>query len=156
MAREDRTAVLSLVALALLLLRDAVFRGGVFFERDVHLVWYAQVEAFVRSIASGSWPVWDPYTGFGQPLLANPSAQVLYPTTWLHLLVQPWIQYTVYVLLHLAFSGAGVYALGRRLDVSRGGSTLAAALWMASGPLLSLVNVWHHFGGATWIPWVLL
>ncbi len=145
-----------MVALALLLFRDAVFLGRVFFDRDVHLVWYPQVEAFVRSIFSGSWPLWDPYTGFGQPLLANPSAQVLYPPTWLHLLMRPWTVYTVYVVAHLALSGIGLYLLGRRLEMSRAGAFVAGVVWMASGPLLSLVNVWHHFGGAAWLPWVVL
>ena len=42
------------------LFREVLFRGRVFFDRDVHLLWYPQAQAFVRSIAEGSWPVWNP------------------------------------------------------------------------------------------------
>ena len=68
----------------------------------------------------------------------------------------PTTYYTLFVFGHLLFSALGVRALGLALGVSRAGALVAAVLWMLSGPLLSLVNVWHHFAGAAWIPWVLL
>ena len=68
-------AVCGLLAIVAFLLREAL-AGGVLFRRDVHLVWHPQVEAFVRALASGAWPVWDPGPMFGQPLLADPSAMV--------------------------------------------------------------------------------
>ena len=74
-------ASLAIVALVLLLFSDAVFRGRVFYERDLDIDWYAQMESFVRSIAAGSWPLWDNSIAFGQPLLADPSAEILYPLT---------------------------------------------------------------------------
>lgn len=79
----DRLAAFSLLGLAGWLFLEVLFGGGVFYRRDVHLVWHRQVESFVRAIAQGSWPLWDPGPALGQPLLADPSAQVLYPFTWL-------------------------------------------------------------------------
>jgi hypothetical protein len=149
-------ALAAIVALALLLFPRAVFRGEAFYERDVHLVWHPQVEAFVRAIASGSWPVWNPFLSFGHPLLANPHTQVLYPFTWLNLLLPPWTVYTLFVVAHSAFAGAGVYLLAQRLGLSRPSALVAAAFWMASGPFLSLANMWIQLGGASWIPWVFL
>jgi hypothetical protein len=130
--------------------------GGVFFRRDVHLVWHPQVEAFVRAVVSASWPVWDPGPMFGQPLMADPSAMVLYPFTWLNLVLRPWTYYTVFVAAHLLFSAIGVWRLARRLGASDGAAFVSAALWLASGPFLSLLDLWHHFAGAAWMPWVLL
>jgi hypothetical protein len=72
--------VLGLLLLVGLLFREAL-AGGVFYERDVHLLWVPQVEGLVRAIASGAPPLWDPLPSFGQPLLANPTVQVLYPST---------------------------------------------------------------------------
>jgi hypothetical protein len=152
----DRLAALALAALALWLFREAVFAGGVLYKRDIHLVWHPQIEAFARAIVAGSWPLWDPGPAFGQPLLADPAAQVLYPLTWLSLFLRPWWYYTVFAVLHVLGSSLGVYALGRRFGVSRGGSLVAAALWMLSGPFLSLIDLWHHFAGASWIPLVTL
>ena len=79
-ARSGRLAVVTLILLAIVLFSRAVFRGEAFYERDVHLVWHAQVEAFVRAVGAGSWPVWNPFISFGQPMLANPHTQALYPS----------------------------------------------------------------------------
>jgi hypothetical protein len=158
-APKSRRALLpaaALTLLALVLFPRAVFRGEAFYERDVHLVWHAQVEPFVRAVGSGAWPVWNPFLSFGQPMLANPHTQVLYPFTWLSLLLPPWILYTLFVLAHSLFAGMGLFFLAQRLGTSRGGAFVAAACWMASGPFLSLGNMWIQLGGASWIPWVWL
>lgn len=149
--------LMGLAALTVLALRPATLGGGAFYDRDIHLVWHPQVEAFVRAVANGSWPVWDAYTGFGQTLWGNPTCvPVLYPLTWAHLLMSPWVYYTVFSTVHLLFSGVGLLRLGRHLGLSREAALVAAGLWLASGPVLSLLNVWNHFVGAAWIPWVVL
>src|SRR5687767_15062092 len=109
------------------------------------MIWYSQVHAFFRAVTSGSWPLWDPCTSFGVPLLANPNTQVLYPFTWLHLLFMPWTVYTVYVVLHLVLSALGMMRLGERLGLSRAAAFLAATLWVTGGTLLSLISMWNHF-----------
>jgi len=149
-------AALGLAALTLALFPRVVFRGEVLYERDIHLVWQPQMEAFVRSILSGSWPVWNPYLSFGHPLLAKPDTQVLYPWTWLNLVLQPWTVHVLLVLGHVAFAGLGVHLLGRRLGLSPLAAFVAAACWIGSGPVLSLGNIWVQLTGASWIPWVLL
>jgi Bacterial membrane protein YfhO len=154
--KGERGALLGLAALAFCLFPDAVFRGRVFYLRDIHLQWYGQIESFVRSVGSRSLPFWDLYTSFGQPLLANANNQLLYPLTWLNLFMRPWTYFTIYVLMHSLFSGIGLYSLCRRLGISRLGSWLAAATWMTSGPLLSLVTLWNHLAAAAWIPWAFL
>lgn len=148
-------AVCGLLAIVAFLLREAL-GGGVFYRRDVHLVWHPQVEAFASAVAAGAWPVWDPGPMFGQPLLADPSAMLLYPFTWLNLLLRPWTYYTVFVVAHLAASAIGMRLLARRLGMSEAAAFVAAALWTAGGPFLSLIDLWHHFAGAAWMPWVLL
>jgi len=153
--REHWLPLAALAALPLLLFRNAVFRGEAIYERDVHLDWYTQVESLVRTISSG-WPLWDPSFSFGQPLLGDPSAQVAYPPTWLNLVLRPWTYYTLLVVSHLAASAAGMYLLGRRLGLGAWAGFMAGAMWVLTGPTLSLVNLWHHFTSATWMPWVLL
>ena len=154
--RSALWAALGLAALTVFLLREAVFGGRVFYERDLHLQWFGQVESFVHAVASGSWPLWDPFVSFGQPLLANANNQIYYPPTWLHFLVRPWTYYTAYFAAHLIGGGVGLYLLSLRLGVSRRGAFVASALWVASGPLLSLGNAWNHLAAAAWMPWVAL
>ncbi len=144
------------LALAATLLPGASLRGEALFYRDVHLVWYTWVASFVREVRQGLPPLWDPFTGFGQPMLANPSAQVLYPTTWLALLLAPWTAYTVFVVGHLTFSAVGMTRLARAVGLRRQAALTAGAAWMLGGPMVSLVSLWHHFAGAAWMPWVVL
>jgi Bacterial membrane protein YfhO len=155
MDRATRLAMACLVLCPVLLLHEAVMFGRVFFERDVQMVWYGQAESFVRAVASGAWPLWDPRVAFGHPMLANPNTQVLYPPTWLNLLVRQGTFYTLYALAHLLLAAFGGYRLARCWGLSVRGAAVAAVVWTASGPLVSLVNVWHHLAGAALIPWVL-
>ena len=153
--RRRVLVVTGYAALAVALLHDATLSGGVLFRRDLSLVWYPMVEAFVRSVAAGSWPVWDPWRGFGQPLLADARAAVFYPTTWLNLVVQPWHYQTWFVCGHLVLAACGAYALLRRMGAATAAAFGAGALWLCSGPLVSLGWQFHHLAGAAWMPVVL-
>jgi hypothetical protein len=156
-ARRWRPAVdhVVLAGLTLWLFRAFLFGGGVVYKRDVHLVWQPQVEAFVRGVAGGAWPLWDPSPSFGQPLLADPSAQILYPPTWLNFLIKPWTYYSLYAAAHFALAALGLRALALRLGLSRPAALTAAAAFVLSGPFISMVDLWHHYAGAAWMPWVL-
>jgi hypothetical protein len=138
-----------------LLLRDFLLFGQAFYERDVQTHWYAQAAAFFAAVSRGAWPVWDPAASFGEPLWAYPTL-VAYPTTWLHLILPPWLVYTTTVVVHLLLSGLGFYALARRLEVSHAGALAGACCWVASGPLLSVVNMINNVIGAAWLPWIAL
>jgi hypothetical protein len=144
------------LALCVLLLPRAALFGEALFERDLHLDWYPRVRLILATVRLGFLPFWDLSMGFGQPLLGDPSAQVLYPTTWLALLLPPWTLYTVYAVLHLALSAVGMTRLARAAGLRQGAAVATGAAWMLSGPMVSLVNLWHHFAGAAWMPWVIL
>ena len=153
---HDRWAWLSLLAPIALLFANVLFRGHVLYERDVHQMYWGQAETFVRTVLGGSLPLWDPSTGFGQPMLANPGAQVLYPWTWLSFLARPQHGYTFFVCSHLYLSALGFHAFGRRLGLSSAAALMGALVWTTSGPFLSMASLWHHLASAAWIPWVLL
>jgi hypothetical protein len=152
----DRLAGAVLALLAVALFRESLLEGGVFYKRDIHLVWHPQVEGFVRAALSGGLPLWDPSPSFGQPLLADPGAQVLYPPTWLNLLMPPWAYYTLFAFGHVLLSAVAFQALARRWGLDAGAALAGACVWMLSGPFLSLVDLWHHFASAAWIPAVFL
>jgi membrane protein YfhO len=148
--------VIGLAALVAFLFHRALFSGGVFFQRDVQLLWFAHVEAFVRAVAGGAWPVWNPLLAFGQPLWADANAQLGYPPTWLNLVLRPWQYYTLYVAAHALLGAIGLYALARRLELGREAALVAAALWTASGPVVSTAPMWNQLAGAAWLPWSVL
>jgi hypothetical protein len=145
----------ALAVQALLLLWPAALAGEAYFRRDVHLMWYAQADAYARAWHEGSWPLWNPAASFGQPMLADANNQLLYPPTPLLTILRPWTYYSLYVFLHLWLAGAGACVLGRRLGLGWWAAWAAGALWMASGPLLSLVDTWNQMAGAAWMPWAI-
>ena len=59
--------------------------------------------------------MWDTSIGFGQPLLADPGAQVAYPVTWLALVAPRPMAYSVFVLVHLLVAALGASRLATRL-----------------------------------------
>jgi hypothetical protein len=68
--REHALSLLALLGALSWLFRDVLFFGGVYFKRDIHLVWHPQVESFVRCVAAGSWPVW-----VASPALVSPCSR---------------------------------------------------------------------------------
>ncbi len=135
---------------------EAIFGGRVFFDRDIGAYWLPHAATFVRILAQGSWPLWNPYEGFGLPLLADPSLQAAYPTTWLSVVLAPPTVYKILLLGHSLLAGAGTVTLGRRWGMSGLAASLAGTAWCASGPFLSAGSLHQHFCGAAWIAWVLL
>ena len=138
--------------------RSPVLWGNVaLFQRDLMLVYFPLVQSILRELSNGAFPLRDPTSAFGQPLLADPSCQILYPPAWVHLLLPPALGYGWLVSVHSVFGALGVALLARRIS---GGSFVAGLIggcaWLASGPLQSLATLWHHMAGAAWIPWVLL
>jgi len=154
--RKTLVAALFVAFVVLLFFRDVVLGGRAFFERDIQVYWLGQTVSLARQWAAGSWPLWDPSLSFGQPLLANASTQVLYPSTWLSLVLAPEVQYTVLAVGHVLLAAIGLLLLARQIGLSLRAAVLSALVWALSGPLLSLVSLWHHLSGAALIPWVVL
>ena len=134
---------------------DALFGGQVFFDRDIGAYWLPHAATFARVLRERAWPLWNPYEGFGLPLLADPSLQAAYPVTWLNLFLPAPAVYKVLLVGLVLLAGAGVVALGRRWGMSAPAAALAGAAWSASGPLLSAGSLHQHLCGAAWMAWVL-
>lgn len=160
---RDRSEREVFVLLLVFSLMEFASRGSILlgalalFQRDLMLVYFPLVQAALREVSLGAFPLRDPTSAFGQPLLADPSSQILYPPAWLHILMPPPLAYGWFVSIHTVVGALGVALLARRLA---GGSFLAGLIgggaWQFCGPLLSLATLWHHMAGAAWIPWVWL
>ena len=146
----------SLAAVVLATFADVFTGARVFYQRDIHAYWYAQKAVLQRAIAEGAWPLWNPWVGFGAPLLADASFQLAYPPTWPALLLPPAVQFKLFAIGHCLFAAAGAGALARRLGVGWTAAGAAGGAYALSGPLLSSLSLFHHYAGAAWLPWLLL
>ncbi len=147
--------VVLLAALVAVVFAEALRPDRVFYYRDIANYWYPQTEAFVRSVAEGSWPVWNPSFTFGQPMLADPNYQTAYPLRWLSLVLLPATDFKVFVLLHCWLAGVGLYGFARAAGMARPAAFLGGAVWCLSGPFLSAASLFHIYTGAAWIGWAL-
>jgi len=148
-------AVLALAAVVAATFGAALFGPGVFFQRDILSYWYPGMAAFRRAVAEGAWPLWNPHLGFGAPLLADASFQIAYPPTWLALGVPLDAYYTYFAAGHCLWAALGMFVLARRLELGRLGAGVAGGAFAVSGPVLSAASLFHHYAGASWMPWVL-
>jgi len=87
-----------------------------------HLPWRVwTAEAWL----SGMPPLWNPLSGCGFPMLAEPQVGALYPPNLLFGLVDPWAALNVHILGHVWWAALGAYVLGRVLGLGR-----QAAAWL--------------------------
>jgi hypothetical protein len=154
-ARGGALAVASLAAAVAATFAGALSSSRVFYQRDIHAYWYPHMAVFRRAIAEGAWPLWNPWEGFGAPLLADASFQVAYPPTWLALVLEPAVQFKVLTIGHCLLAALGAAALARRLGLGWAAAATAGAAYALSGPLLSAASLWHHYAGVAWLPWLL-
>jgi hypothetical protein len=154
--RADLGLVVLLVGSLVGMFWKVVFTPAMFFYRDVYNYTFPSARFIHDLCRQGILPYWNPYLNYGQPLLANPNLHFFYPFTLLIVLLPNDIAYTMHFLVHFALAGIGVYVLVRSWGQTHLGAFLAAWVFMFSGPVLSLGNIYNLSACAAWIPWALL
>ncbi len=119
----------------------------------IQLIAPAQTEVR-RALAEGRWPLWNPHSGAGVPLLADPQAQAFQPlqlATWfLSVPRAAGVTATLRVLLALTFT----FLLLRRMGLGEG-AALAGALAFGLGGFVALWVGWPIATSAALLPAVL-
>ncbi len=154
-ARPGALAALLLVALVLATFSEALRPSRALFERDILGYWYPQRAALRAALSEGPLPLWNPWVGFGSPFLADASAELAYPPTWLLLPLPLPVQFELFAVGHCLLAAAGAFALARRLAGGVVAAAAAGAAYALAGPFLSALGLYHHFAGAALLPWVL-
>jgi hypothetical protein len=146
--------LLTLTAVGLLcagLFADVLFRSRNFVYRDAGHFYYPYFKLIAREWSEGRIPLWNPYENCGEPLLANPTASVLYPGKLLFLLPYP-IAYKAYLLGHVILGWVFCYLAAGRFGAGRWGCAFAATAYAFSGfELFQIYNAVFLVGGA-WLP----
>ena len=154
--RWDVAAVLLLVACLAGMFWKVIFTSAVFFHRDIFNYTFPSARFIHEICHRGYLPFWNPYLNYGQAVLANPNLLFFYPFTLLIVLLPADVAFTLHFLVHFALAGIGVYVLARSWRQSRQGAFFAAFVFMFSGPVLSLGDLYNESACAAWIPWALL
>ncbi len=117
---------------------------------------YAWKRFFVNSLFAGEIPLWNPYLFGGAPFLATGQHGMLYPFSWLFLILPIPLAYGWYTLLQIWLAGVLMYVFGRVLKMGRGGAAVAGVIYQGSGFLLVSAAVFPMIiGAAVWLPLLL-
>lgn len=156
LGRGDLPAVLGLAAIVVALFWKVLFTSHMLFYRDVFNLSYPSARLIREICRQGQLPYWNPYTNWGQALLANPQLLFFYPYTALMILLPLGVAYPLHYALHFLIGAVGTYLLARRWGQSRWAAFFAAGVFTLSGPVLSLGCFYNFVACAVWIPWILL
>ena len=155
-ARRNRWPLLILTAMAVLFFARFLRTDTIFLMRDLFQKHYP-LHIYSREILRhGSLPLWNPYTGCGEPFLANIESAVLYPPNLLYLLLPVTLATAALVIFHTWLTAVAGYALCRVWQVSRLGSLLAATMLSFNTYWLTRIEFLPAHAAIAWFPVVLL
>lgn len=139
---------------ALLLLFHRLLLGEVFFWGLPALQFVPWREYAWEMLRAGQLPLWNPYNGAGAPLLANYQSALLYPASWLGLVLPLAWSMSVTAVLHLALAGWGMWRLTARLGALPLGRALATLAFGLTGYLVARLGTYPMIQAAAWLPWL--
>src|SRR5262249_28087756 len=108
-----------------------------------------------RMLAQGIFPLWNPYSYGGSPLLAGIQPGALYPPNWLFAVFSPGVamNFVVITTYHVAMAGMFLYA--RAIGVTRLGALVSGAIFAFGGFMVSHLDQPNCIGSLAWTPWLL-
>lgn len=113
-----------------------------------------------RAVQAGEWPLWNPFSNSGTPLLADPQNAFYYPLNWpLWLLLRghdgaSFQIFEATAVAHYAVAAVGGYLCGRVLVGARVGALVAGLGFAYSGFLASYpLQQLPILRAAVWLPW---
>lgn len=125
-----------------------------FFLRDNYATHYPVKVLTGEILRSGELPMWDPFSGGGQPLAGNPNYLTFYPSTFLHLLLPDHVAFTLHFVVHLILGFWGTFRLARFLGVGGELALAGAALYIVTGPVVSTTSFYNLVVVAGLTPWL--
>jgi len=131
----------------------ALLRGSLIAPNDAwhdYLPWHIVAAHIWRT---GRIPLWDPYVFSGFPLLAIGQAGVLYPPTWLFVVLPFGVANNLYVIAHFCIAGLGARALARRLYEDDVAATLGGVAFGLCGFLFAHIGHQDLLAVVSWLPW---
>jgi hypothetical protein len=158
--RIDGACLLLLGVAAAMFMSRAVWSGnpiGVYPSDGTRLHYFVR-EYLLQSVAAGRLPLWNPFTQFGAPFLANMQWGVFYPLNFALARVPTDLAYNLFIGIHLWLAGAFMYLLARDWRLEPAPACVAGASFMFSGRLISMA--WggglNHLSAAAWLPLIVL
>jgi hypothetical protein len=128
------------VAASLIPISGVFTLSRVFFVRDLTMAFRPRFLFLRHAVASGAFPLWDPYPGHGQPAVNDALYQLFHlPSLLIRLLPSEVLAYNLWVALPVPIAAVGMYLFLRR-HTGVVSAALGAFIFAASGPIVSSLN----------------
>ena len=156
-AAQNRWTALGMVGLFVVLIADTVYRLLLPGESqpavadDLRTYYYPTYLSAYSQLASGSWPLWNPYQLCGLPRLGAIQGGILYPLHALYLVLPTSTALAVSTLLHLMIIAGGAVVFARRLGMMWYAALLAGVLVSMRGFYPSAIYFPNMLEASVWI-----
>jgi hypothetical protein len=100
------------------------------------------------SFKSAQFPLWNPYTFSGQPLLANVQSSVFYPLNLFYFLFDSRVAWILLIVIQPVLAGIFCYYFCKSLKISTVASTFSATVFIFSSYLITWLengNIIHSY-----------
>ncbi len=146
-------ALLVITAPLVWLFGPALVREETFVFRDAAHYYYPLFKYVNHQWTQGHLPLWNPLEETGRPLLADPTASVIYPGKLLLALpFQFATNYKLYIVAHLFLAAGATYFVARRWGAPQDGAALGGVSYALSGHVLFQYCNVVFLVGAAWLP----
>lgn len=123
-----------------------------FTERDLTAFFLPPRQFWVQEMASGTFPLWNPYFNSGHPLFATLQPGVIYPFSVFYLIFPFHHVFNYIIIVHFALGGIFTFWLMRAQNASREAAYVSAVVFMFGGYLMSVHNVLSTLLSVIWTP----
>ncbi len=159
---QNRIGLLFILSVPVIFFFDPLIHQKILYWGTTSTQFFPWMEYAIQQVLSGNIPLWNPYNGWGAPLMANYQSALFYPPNWLLLLfylIRPtqslFFGYTVLLIIHLQLGGLGFFRLLSRLELNNSAKLLGSMVFFLSGYLVSRINFISMIWAMTWMPWVI-
>lgn len=147
-----RWAIPLLALLVVVFFARFLFTERFFLMRDLIFDFFPRQEFYKRHLLQGVLPLWNPYTGGGEPFLSNMESGVFYPPNLLYLLLPVPTANAILVAFHVFLAGAGVWLACRAWRISIWGALLAAIAFAFSTQTVTRIEFYSFLCSYAWYP----
>jgi hypothetical protein len=131
---------LAVLAVAIVPIAGVFTRTRLFFVRDLTMAFRPRFLFLRHAIASGTFPLWDPYAAHGQPAINDALYQLFHlPTLLIRILLPEVPAYNLWIALPVPLAAVGMYAFLRR-QVTPPAAALGSIAFAVAGPIVSSTN----------------
>lgn len=142
-----------LIALAPMAMLYPLWSNPVSAGEDDAVYYYPLRKMVGQALTRGQWPISDPLTAGGAPVLADPQSAVFFPATWLFAFMSAKLAYSLSIFAAFSVAGLGAWVYLRRLGLVRPAACLGAMAFMFCG---FFIGHRVHLGmiqTAAFLPW---